>query len=350
MVILAVDAMGGDHAPREIVRGAAAALQKRQDLELILVGRREQVEEALEGVDYPSRRLRLIHAEEVIHGDDHPALAVRRKKRSSLVTAMQLVREGEADAVLSAGNTGALMAGALLFLGRLPGVSRPALLAVMPGFGGESFVLIDAGANMDARSGQFLQYAFMGRIYARKLLNRPAPKVALLNVGVERNKGNRQAKEAFPLLQEYLDGFCGNVEGTDLFSGAADVVVCDGFVGNALLKTVEGMGRAVFGRLARELALEQSSRADPSALQPALARLRHQVEGAGYGGAPLVGVKGLCIKCHGSSQARSIEQAVLHQAYPFVQLHLEDLFLEDLRAMPDWLNEKENEKELPEIS
>ncbi len=346
LVTLAVDAMGGDHAPREIVRGAAAALQGRQDLELLLVGRREQVEQALEGIDYPAERLKLIHADEVIQGDDHPALAIRRKKRSSLVTALRLVREGEADAILSAGNTGALMAGALLVLGRLPGVTRPALLAVIPGFGEKPFVLVDAGANMDARSGHLLQYAFMGRIYARKLLNRPAPRVALLNVVAETNKGNRQLKKAFPLLQEYLDGFCGNVEGTDLFSGAADVVVCDGFVGNILLKTVEGLGRAVFGRFARELAGELSSPAGSSPVEPALARLRNQVEGAGYGGAPLVGVKGLCIKCHGSSQARSIEQAVLHQAYPFVRLKLEDLFLEDLREMSGCLEEKE----LPELS
>ncbi len=332
MVTLAVDAMGGDHAPREIVRGAAAALQVRQDLELLLVGRREQVEEALEGVAYPAGRLKLIHAEEVIRGDDDPALAVRRKKRSSLVTAMQLVREGEADAVLSAGNTGALMAGALLFLGRLPGVTRPALLAVLPGFGAAPFVLIDAGANMDARPGQLLQYAFMGRIYARQLLGRTAPKVALLNVGAEINKGNNQVKKAFPLLQEYIEGFCGNVEGTDLFSGAADVVVSDGFVGNVVLKTVEGLTRGLFGRFEQELI--RDGRMDTGMLRPALMRLRAQVEGSGYGGAPLVGVKGLCIKCHGSSQARSIEQAVLQQAYPFVQLRLEDLFLKDLGEMP----------------
>ena len=217
MVKLAVDAMGGDHAPQEIVRGAVAALQARKDLKLLLVGRRDQVEEALSGLTYPPGQLSLIHADEVIGGSDNPGLAIRRKRKSSMVTALQLVRSGRADAVLSAGNTGALMAGALLFLGRLPKVDRPALLTVMPGFTGAPFVVLDVGANMDARPEQLVQYAFMGRIYAQKLLNCHSPRVALLNVGTELNKGNSQVKKAFSLIQEYVPGFCGNIEGTDLF-------------------------------------------------------------------------------------------------------------------------------------
>lgn len=334
MVKLAVDAMGGDHAPREIVRGAVAALQARRDLELLLVGRREQVEEALAGLSYPARRLGLIHADEVIYGNDNPGLAIRRKKKSSLVTALQLVRTGQADALLSAGNTGALMAGALLFLGRLPMVTRPALLTVMPGFNGAPFVVLDVGANMDARPEQLVQYAFMGRLYAQKLLGCPTPRVALLNVGSELNKGNSQVKKAFPLFQEYVSGFCGNVEGTDIFFNAADVVICDGFVGNILLKISEGLARGIMSQLKEELGLTLRSQAGAVLLRPALERLRNQVDHTEYGGAPLVGVKGLCIKCHGSSQAKSIEQAVLQQAYPFVQLRLEALFQEALYEAP----------------
>lgn len=334
MVKLAVDAMGGDHAPREIVRGAVAALQAKKDLELLLVGRRGQVEGALAGLSYPAGRLEIISADEIIHGDDNPALAVRRKKNSSLAVALNLVKAGRADAILSAGNTGALMAGALLLLGRLPGVTRPALLTVMPGFNRKAFVLLDAGANMDARPGQLVQYAFMGRIYAQKLLGRPSPRVALLNVGAETNKGNSLMKKAFPLLQEYISGFCGNVEGTDVYFDAADVVVCDGFVGNVFLKLTEGFIRGFSSRLKEEL--ELASRGEAGfALPEAFEQLHERLVGeTGAGGAPLVGVNGLCLKCHGSSRARAVEQAVLQQAHPFVRLRLDDLFQKALRDMP----------------
>jgi len=330
MVILAVDAMGGDHAPQEIVRGAAAALRACEDLKIFLVGRREQLTEILAGLDYPKERRELVHADEVIQGGDNPSLAVRRKRNSSMVAALQLVRSGQADAVLSAGNTGALMAGALLFLGRLPGVGRPALLAVMPGFRGAPFVVLDVGANMDARPEQLVQYAFMGRIYSQKLLGCASPRVALLNVGAELNKGNSQVKKAMPLFQEYVPGFCGNIEGTDIFFNAADVVVCDGFVGNILLKMTEGLARGIMNRLKEEFAANLRRRAGALLLRPALLGLRKEFDSTEHGGAPLVGVKGLCIKCHGSSRARSIEQAILRQAYPFVQLHLQALFQEAL--------------------
>ncbi|NLA05031.1 MAG: phosphate acyltransferase PlsX [Firmicutes bacterium] len=335
MVKLAVDAMGGDHAPREIVRGAVAALQAQKDLELLLVGRRVPVEEALAGLSFPGGRLEIIQADEVIRGDDNPALAVRRKKNSSLVVALDLVKTGRADAILSAGNTGALLAGALLHLGRLSGVTRPALLTVIPGFNRKPFVLLDAGANMDARPGQLVQYAFMGRIYAQKMLGIPSPRVALLNVGAETNKGNSMVKKAFPLLQEYISGFCGNVEGTDVYFDAADVVVCDGFVGNVLLKLTEGFIRGFSSRLKEELKLASCGEAG-SALPGAAFEQMHErlVGGTGAGGAPLVGVKGLCIKCHGASRARAVEQAVLQQAHPFVRLRLDDLFQKALRDMP----------------
>lgn len=334
MVRLAVDAMGGDHAPQEIVCGAVAALRARTDLKLFLVGRRKQVEEALTGLAYPEERLELVHADEVIQGSDDPGLSIRRKRKSSLVTALQLVRSGQADAVLSAGNTGALMAGALLFLGRMPKVTRPALLAVMPGFKGAPFVVLDVGANMDARPEQLVQYAFMGRIYSQKLLGCASPRVALLNVGAEMNKGNSQLKKTIPLFQEYVSGFCGNIEGTDIFFNAADVVVCDGFVGNILLKISEGLARGIMIRLKEELKANLRYRAGALLLRPALLGLRDEVDSTEYGGAPLVGVKGLCIKCHGSSRAKSIERAVLKQAYPFVQLRLQDLFQEALSEVP----------------
>lgn len=334
MIRLAIDAMGGDYAPLQVVRGALAALQARADLKIFLVGRQEEIRNAIGEMSCPAGRVELVHAEEVISGEDNPSMAIRRKKESSLVTALQLVQTGQADALLSAGNTGALMAGALLFLGRLPEVSRPALLAVMPTFCGKPLVVLDVGANMDARPGQLLQYAFMGRIYSQKVLGCSSPRVALLNVGAELNKGNSQVKKASPLFREYVTGFCGNIEGTDLFYGAADVVVCDGFVGNILLKLSEGLSQGIMGRLKKELTSTARSRAGAFLLQPALLRLRTGFGSDDYGGAPLVGIKGLCIKCHGSSRAKTIEQAILNQVYPFVHSGLESLFQESLCKAP----------------
>ena len=335
MVKLAVDAMGGDRNPDEIVRGAVAALRAEKDLQLLLVGRRKSVESALAGLSYPSGRLEIVHAGEVIHDDELPARAVRQKKDSSLVVALELVKEGRADAILSAGNTGALMAGAIFFLGRLRGVTRPALLTMIPGFGGAPFILLDAGANMDASPRQLVQYAFMGRVYAQRLLGRTSPRVALLNVGAEKSKGNSLAKKAFPLLQEYIPGFCGNVEGTDLFFDAADVILCDGFVGNVLLKLTEGFIQGFSSRLKEELELALSDEA--AALSPELSS-RHLLERmmgqSGPGGAPLVGVNGLCIKCHGSSHACSIEQAALQLVCPLIKLGLNELLKESLQDMP----------------
>ncbi len=330
MVRIAMDAMGGDFAPGAIVQGAAAALSQRSDLHIILVGRREMLEKELQGLSYPAERLHLVHAPEIIGNNDNPGLAIRSKKGSSMVAALQMVRSGEADAALSAGNTGALMAGGLLFLGRLSGISRPALLAVMPGFGGDPVVLLDAGANMDARPGQLVQYAFMGCIYTEKILNRPSPRVALLNVGTEPQKGNSQAKKAYTLLKEYIPGFCGNIEGTDIFTGAADVIVCDGFVGNIVLKNTEGLARGILGQIKAECGASARYRLGAALLKPALMRLRAKLDDSEYGGALLVGVKGLCIKCHGSSRARSIEQALLRQAYPFVKGRVLELFQEAL--------------------
>ena len=329
MVRIAMDAMGGDFAPGAIVQGAAAALSRRSDLHISLVGRREILEKELRDLSYPAERLHLVHAPEIIGNNDNPGLAIRGKKGSSMVTALQMVRSGEADAALSAG-IGAFMAGGLLFLGRLSGISRPALLAVMPGFGGDPVVLLDVGANMDARPEQLVQYAFMGRIYAEKILSRPSPRVALLNVGTEPQKGNSQAKKAYALLKEYVPGFCGTIEGTDIFTGAADVIVCDGFVGNIVLKNTEGLARGILGQIKAECGASARYRLGAGLLKPALLRLRAKLDDSEYGGAPLVGVKGLCIKCHGSSRARSIEQALLRQAYPFVKGRVLELFQEAL--------------------
>lgn len=319
MVRVALDAMGGDHAPGEIVAGAVSALNRLEDLKLVLVGREEAIVKALHNLQYAAGRLDIVHADEVIECDDDPGLSVRSKKKSSMVKTLQLVRNGEADAAISAGNTGALMAGGVLFLGRMEGISRPALLTPMPGFSGRPVLFLDVGANMDAHHGQLLQYAYMGRIYAQQLLGIKEPVTALLNVGAEPNKGNSQAKKAYSLFSEHLPGFRGNVEGTEAFYNVADVIVCDGFVGNIFLKTAEGLSRAILGYFRQGIKSGLRYKLGAFLLQPVFQGLRDKIDDSGYGGAPLLGIKGLCIKCHGSSKARSIEQAFIRQAYPFVQ-------------------------------
>ncbi len=349
LVRVAIDAMGGDHAPGEIVSGAVAALTTLEDMHITFVGREEEIHSVLKNRDYPLDRVSIDHAEEIIQADDDPGLSIRRKKESSMVKALQLVRSGEADAFLSAGNTGALMAGGLLFLGRIRGISRPALLTPMPGFHGQPVLFLDVGANMDARPGQLLQYAFMGRIYAQQILDCQEPRVALLNVGVEANKGNNQVRKAYNLCQEYLPGFCGNVEGTDAFLNVADVVVCDGFVGNIFLKSAEGLSRTILGFFRQEIGKKLRYKLGAALLQPVFQNLRHEIDDSGYGGAPLLGVNGLCIKCHGSSRAQSIEQALLKQAHPFVCKNVTGKFqaaLEELSGELGEINGNENDQAL----
>jgi phosphate acyltransferase len=318
LVKVAIDAMGGDHAPGEIIKGAILALSSLEDLYLILVGRKDEIETCLTELNFSHPRLEIRHAEEVICGDDDPGFSIRRKKDSSMVVAMQMVRTGEADAIISAGNTGALMAAGLLFLGRMSRISRPALLTPMPSFSGRPVLYLDVGANMDARPIQLLQYAFMGRIYAQQVLGIKEPRLALLNVGVEANKGNSQVKKAYALFSENLPGFQGNIEGTEAYFDAADVVICDGFVGNIFLKTSEGLSRAILSYFRKEILTSIRYKAGAFLLQPVFRGLKEQVDASGYGGAPLLGVKGLLVKCHGSAKARAIEQAIYKQIYPFV--------------------------------
>ena len=340
VVRVAIDAMGGDHAPDEIVRGAVAAAAVNRDLKVLLVGREEQLERCLCELSCSRDRLCLVPAKDIISGDEDPGLAVRNKPDASMVTALRLVCSGQADAVLSAGNTGALMAAGVLCLGRLTGVSRPALLAVLPSFGGEPVVVLDVGANMDARPEHMLQYAFMGSIYANRLLGRSNPKVALLNVGSEENKGNSQVKKAHRLLKRYVPGFCGNIEGTEVFFNSADVIVCDGFVGNVLLKTTEGLSQGILGYFKEQVRSSPRLKLGAALFKPVLRSLHRQTDVSEYGGGPLLGVNGVCVKCHGSSRARAIELALLRQVYPFVRLNLVDLFQQALLEIGHKLKEE----------
>ena len=315
---IAVDAMGGDYAPLEIVKGVIDAVERVDELEVLLVGRAEQLKDP-GGKKITSPRISIVHAEDIIGNNEDPGLAIRSKRNASMVVALELLRQGRADAMLSCGSTGALMAGGLLFLGKISGIKRPALLTVIPALRGEQFVMLDVGANMDARLGQMLQYALMGAIYSRQMLGIESPRIALLNVGVEENKGNQQVKSAYYLFKRKLPGFIGNIEAKDVFADRADVVVCDGFAGNIMLKVMEGVYREIFLFLGEQIAGDGQASAVAPQLAPLLQRVRAELDEAEYGGALLIGVNGICIKCHGASRRKAISQAIIRQVYPLIR-------------------------------
>ena len=319
MIKVAVDAMGGDHAPGEIVKGAVEAVNECPDLIIYLVGREQEIYQCLQGRNLPPRKIEIVPAADVIQNDDEPGLSVRKKQDASMIVAQNMVKNETADAVLSAGNTGALMAGGLLILGRLPAVSRPALLTVIPTFNNESVVLLDVGVNMDARPEQMCQYALMGQIYARKVLNRPEPTVGLLNVGIEHNKGNEQARKAYELLKDHVSLFAGNVEANQLLDGVSDVVVCDGFIGNVVLKNMEGLSRGIFSSLKEEFSRNLFNMLGAGILSGSFRALQKKMDDSEYGGAPLIGLDGICIKCHGSARAKAVKRALTGQIHPLVQ-------------------------------
>jgi len=305
---IAVDAMGGDYAPGEIIRGAVAAARQGEG-EIILVGREEVIAAELEKIGHRIENVRIVHAPEVITMEDQPALALRRKRRSSIGVATELVKGGEAQALVSAGSTGAQMAAALLTLGRVPGIMRPAIATIVPTIAGGKLIL-DVGANVDCRPRHLLQFAQMGAIYAERILGLARPRVGLLNIGTERTKGNELTLATYDLLAASELNFIGNVEPRDIPLGVADVVVCDGFVGNSILKFGEGLAAALLTMLRQELAHRPLARAGAALALPALRSLWRKLDYAEYGGAPLLGVKGVSLVCHGSSKARAIENAI----------------------------------------
>lgn len=305
---IAVDAMGGDNAPREIVRGAVDAVREL-GLDVVLVGRKADIERELNEYGASGVPVEIVHAEEVVEMGEHPATAVRRKRDSSIVVATRLVKEGRAAGIISAGSTGAQMAAALFYLGRIPGVLRPATAIPMPTVDGVS-VLLDSGANVDTDPENLVQFAAMGVTYASHVLGIANPGVGLLSIGEEETKGNRLVTSTYPLLKESGLRFVGNVEGKDLQFGKADVIVCDGFVGNVVLKTCEGLASALFGLIKEQIRSSFLSKIGGLLVLPKLRGLKNKLDYAEYGGAPLLGVDGISIICHGRSDARAIKNAV----------------------------------------
>jgi len=308
---IAIDAMGGDHAPAEIVAGAIMA-QEKWDVEVFLVGDPDQIESALKHHSSNLPLPQIIPAEGTIEMHEEALGALKRKPKASINVAMNLVKQKKADAVVSAGHSGAAMASALLRLGRLPGIDRPAIGAVLPTMKPDSPVLVlDVGANVDCRPKFLEQFAVMGTIYSRYVLGTSQPQVGLLNIGEEACKGNDLAIRTYQLLENHPEiAFAGNAEGRDVLTGKFDVIVCDGFVGNVLLKFAEGVGEAVLQMLKEELTSGFQAKLGTTLLKPSLMRFKQRVDHVEHGGALLLGVAGVCIISHGSSKGATIANAV----------------------------------------
>ncbi|MCY0877984.1 MAG: phosphate acyltransferase PlsX [Firmicutes bacterium] len=314
MVTIALDVMGGDWAPGAPVRGARQAVDARGDVRVLLVGDRERVS-AEERALSSHARLTWVQADEVILTADAPVQAVRQKRESSLVKTVQLVREGDARAAISAGNTGALMAAGLFVLGRLKGIERPALTAILPSFRGWGVLMLDVGANLDPKPYQLYQYAIMGSIYCREIYGVENPRVALLNVGVEAEKGPPLVRQAYELMigDRHLN-FVGNVEPRELLQGQADVVVSDGFAGNVALKAIEGAARDIFHEVREALMGNWRRKLGALLVRDGFRALARRWDYQEQGGAPLLGLRQIVYKCHGASDARAFRQTILKAA------------------------------------
>ena len=310
-VRVVVDAMGGDNAPGEIVKGAVEAVQAENDIKVFLVGRQDAVNAELEKYTYDKEKIEVVHAEEVIEMAEPPVNAIRKKKQSSLVIGMNMIKHQEADAIVTAGSTGATLVGGQVLVGRIKGIERPPLAPLVPTEKGVS-LLIDCGANVDARPSHLVQFAQIGSIYMENIVGIKNPRVAILNIGAEEEKGNQLVKETFPLLKECPGiNFIGSIEARDIPAGKADVVVCEAFVGNVILKLYEGVGATLIKKVKGGMMTNLRSKIGALLVKPALKQTLKAFDLEEYGGAPLLGLKGLVVKTHGSSKSVEIKNTIL---------------------------------------
>lgn len=343
MVRISIDAMGGDYAPAEIVKGTVEALNERSDISAVLVGDESAIRRELDGLkDWPKDRISVHHASQVIEMAESPVMAIRRKKDSSIVRGMQLVKNKEADAFISGGNSGAVMVGGQAIVGRIRGIERPPFAALMPSAKGVVLVL-DCGANIDCRANHLVDFARMGSIYMQDMVGIRNPKVGILNIGAEEDKGNALVKETFPLLKACEDiNFVGSCEARDVSAGTCDVVVCDGFSGNVLLKTSEGIASFLLKSVKKGLMSSLRSKIGALLIKPALKSTIKEFDTDTYGGAPVLGLNGLVVKIHGNAKAVTVKNAIL-QSETFCEKNITEKIRD--RIALDNTNKKLNQKE-----
>lgn len=327
---IVIDAMGGDNAPVATVKGAVEAV-KSYDIDVILTGNESIIGEQLAKYDYAREKIEIVHCSEIITNEDKPVSAIREKKDSSMVVALKLVKEKRADAIVSAGNTGALLAGGLLILGRIKGIDRPALAPPYPTTDGMS-VLIDGGANSDCKPRNLLEFGIMGSVYAEKVLGIKKPSVCIVNIGIEEEKGSEIVKEAHKLCKNGPFNFKGNIEARDIPAGYADVIVCDGFTGNVILKLTEGLADSIFRLLKEEFVKNTLRKIGASLLKSGLKDFKERFDYTEYGGAPFLGVKGVLIKAHGSSDAKAVKNAI-KQGIKFIENNVIDDIAEKITGL-----------------
>lgn len=333
-MIIAVDGMGGDNSPVAVVEGALQAV-KEYGIEVIITGPEELIKKELSKYDYDKQKVKILDAKEVISPNEHPVTAIRKKKDSSLNKALNLVKSGEADAIISAGSTGAFMAGALFVVGRIKGIDRPALAPIMPGKNGP-FMVIDCGANVDSKPINLVQFGLMGKIYFENILKVKNPSVGLVNIGAEEEKGNELTKATYKLLKETNYNFVGNVEPRDVCNGDVNVLVCDGFTGNTILKMFEGVSYTILSILKEEIMSSFTTKIGGILLKPVFSKFKKKFDYKEYGGAAFLGVKGICIKAHGSSDAKAFKNAI-RQAINF---HNDDIIGKIQKELEGVVSEK----------
>ncbi|MFD3156529.1 phosphate acyltransferase PlsX [Haloimpatiens sp. FM7330] len=336
-MIIAVDGMGGDFAPDCIVEGCVKAVNEFKDIEIIITGPQDIIKNKLSNYQYDKQKIKIVDAKDVISNNEQPVKAIRRKKDSSLYKALNLVKNKEADAVISAGSTGAFMAGSLFIVGRIRGIDRPAIAPVLPSKGGP-WMLIDCGANAECKPINLLQFAVMGKTYFENILNMSNPTVGLINIGSEEEKGNTLTKEAHKLLKESEINFVGNVEPREIPKGETNVLVCDGFVGNTVLKMYEGVASTIFSVLKEEIMSSTRTKIGGALLKPVFNKFKKDYDYSEYGGAAFLGVKGICIKAHGSSDSKAIKNAI-RQAIKFHKNKIIDKIKAEIE------NEKQEKKD-----
>ncbi|MDR1771948.1 MAG: phosphate acyltransferase PlsX [Hungatella sp.] len=330
MIKVAVDAMGGDYAPVEMVAGAVEAVNANKEIQVLLVGQEHIVSEELRKHTYQKDQIQIVNASEVIETDEPPVNAIRKKKDSSIVVGMNLVKQKEADAFVSAGSSGAILVGGQVIVGRIKGVERPPLAPLIPTEKGVS-LLIDCGANVDARPSHLVQFARMGSLYMEHVMGVKNPRVAIVNIGAEEEKGNALVKETFPLLKECKDiHFTGSIEAREIPHGGADVIICEAFVGNVILKLYEGVGATLINKVKGGMMGSLRSKIGALLVKPALKESLKSFDVSEHGGAPLLGLNGLVVKTHGNSKAVEVKNSIL-QCVTFKEQGINDKIRESLK-------------------